>query len=104
MAMPALSDFSPWLGLGGVIGAGIAIWINFFKPRLRIRKLRRPVDAHFTIRDSRQSLSGRDVSKGDPHLVRRLVVPSMQQKGVLVEIGFLPRIALHVNHIVISFK
>jgi hypothetical protein len=83
------------------IGLAISIWVYFFKPKVRNRNLRRPVNAHFTIRDSRQSISGRDVSKGDPHSIRRLVLPSMQQ-AVMIEIGFWPRIALHVNEIVIA--
>jgi hypothetical protein len=82
----------------------LTIWVNFVRPKLRLVKLKHPVEAHFTIRDSRQSISDRDVSQGDSHHVRRLVLPSMQKGGVLVEIGFWPRIALHVNQIVISFE
>ena len=70
------------------------------RPRLRLVKLKRPFGAHFTIRDLRQSISGRDVSKGDPHLVRRLTLPSNQTAKI--EIGLKPRIAVHVAQIVLS--
>ena len=76
------------------------IWINFIRPWRRRLRLKRPVEAHFTIRDSRQSLSGRDVSKGDPHLVRRLTLPANQT--VKIELGLLPRIPIQVNQIVIG--
>jgi hypothetical protein len=80
------------------IGLLIIIWVNFIKSWLRNRKLRHPVKAHFTIRNSQQSLSGRDVSHGDPHLIRRLVLPSNQI--VEIELGFLPLIPFYATEIV----
>jgi hypothetical protein len=94
-------DFWWIASLIAAAGLLIAVWINFIRPWLRHLRLRRPVHAHFTIRNSRQSLSGRDVSMGDPHLVRRLTLPAKQTS--VIELGLLPRIPIQVNQIVIAF-
>jgi hypothetical protein len=90
-----------WIGslIGGTAGT-IAIWTNLIKPWLRKRTLKHPVKAHFTIRNSLQSVSGRDVSQGDPHLIKRLVLPSNQT--VEIELGLLPRIPIHISELVIG--
>jgi hypothetical protein len=82
------------------IGIAISIYVYFFKPNLRHRKLKQPIEAHFTIRDSRRSISGREVSKGDPHHVRQLTLRS--NRTIDIEVGLYPKIPISVDEIVLS--
>ena len=82
----------PWAKVGTIAAVAVlalTIWQFWVSPAIQRRRLRFPAKAHFTIRNSRRSMSGRDVSQGDPHLVRRLVLPA--HKESVVEIGLLPK-------------
>ena len=64
--------------LGSFAAAGALIlmtWFNVIAPARRRQKLKNPVRAHFTIRNSEQILSGRDVLH-DPYHIRRFVLPA----------------------------
>ena len=78
----------------------VGAWNVFDAPAVRKWRLRRPAHAHFTNRNPRQALSGRDVSKGDPHYIRRLVLQSGQV--TLIEIGYWPRVPFHLNELIVS--
>jgi hypothetical protein len=78
------------------------VFIEIFRPWQQRRKRKRPCVAHFTIRNSKRSLSGRDVSQGDPHFVKRLTLPAHQESSV--EIGLLPRINFHLVEFVFGCK
>ena len=96
-----MGDFWWWLALVPAFAFAAFCWVNFIRPRHRHWGLRRPVHAHFTIRDSGQSISGRDVSKGDPHRVRKLTLPSNRIKEI--EIGLVPKFPIYVAQIVLGF-
>jgi hypothetical protein len=98
------ANFLPWIALGTLVVSSITLaivfWVNIIKPKRRERNLSRPVQAHFTIWDSRQSVSGRDVSGDDPHLVRRLTLPSNQTTDI--EIGLKSKIPIYVSYIIVG--
>lgn len=92
-----------WLAAAvGTVGVGIAVWINWVRPSLRRVRLKHPVKAHFTSRDNALSMSGRDVSDGDPHLIRCLTTPA--NHTLEIELGFMTRIPFKTQEIVIGCK
>lgn len=78
----------------------VYIGVEFVRPYLQKRKSKNPCNVHFTIRNSKQSISGRDVSHGDPHLVRELVLPAWTT--VDLELGFVPKIAIYISELVVG--
>jgi hypothetical protein len=92
-ATASMVEEGPW-AIGGAVAAGamlaLYVWLEIVRPLWRRHRLKTPCKAHFTIRNPRRSLSGRDVSDGDPHLIKRLVVPA--NSVVDIELGILPRV------------
>jgi hypothetical protein len=92
-----------WLFLViGTAGLFIAAWNVFGVPTFRRWRLRRPVQAHFTNRNSKRTYSGRNVSRSDPHFIRRITLPSGQES--LIEIGYFPRVKFHLNEMAVSIN
>jgi hypothetical protein len=73
----------------------LLIYFEWVRPRLRERKLKRPVKAHFTIRRSENN-------DEEPHHVRRLVLPSNQ--ALEVEVGLHPKINFHASEVIFGCK
>jgi hypothetical protein len=84
------------------LGLFVAVWVQFIRPFIRRRKLRRPVDAYFTVRNTKRSISGRDAEQGDPHWVHKLVLPSNQISEV--EIGVMPRLEFYAKELIVGCK
>jgi hypothetical protein len=74
--------------------------VEFVSPYLQKQKLKNPCKVHFTIRNSEQSLSGRDVSQGDPHLIQKLVLPA--SAAVDIGFGFEPKIPIYISELVVG--
>lgn len=101
MAVAATSNawgIQDWGAVASLFVVGWVIVFEFILPWMRKRGLRSPVTAHFTVRDQVRTLSGRDMSEGDVHLIKKLVVPA--NTTVDIEIGFTAKYPLHISEIV----
>src|ERR1041385_7461550 len=91
----------PWAIIGGIAASATLITyvvVETVVPWWARLKKKKPCEASFNIRDSRRSLSGRDVSQSDPHRVKRLVLPAYAQHEI--EIGLVPTIRFHLTEFV----
>ena len=94
--------FAITAAIASVAMLALYVVVEFVYPYLQQRKSKNPCKVHFTIRNSKQSISGRDVSQGDPHLVSYLVLPAWT--AVDVELGFVPKIPIYISELVIGCR
>ena len=88
-------DVAFWGSVASIIVLGLIVHIEWIRPRLRDRKLRRPVKAHFTIRQT----PGSDI---EPHHVQKLVLRS--HSTIDVEVGVHARAAFHAREVIFGCK
>ena len=79
-------------------GLLLALHIAFVRPWLRVRKLRRPCDAHFNIQPLLMGDLGYVIQDDEGHKVREIVLPA--NRLLELEIEYLPRIAYQERSIV----
>lgn len=93
----------PWAIIGDVAAVAmltIYISIEIVKPWLDKRKRKNPAQCFFILTNSKRSLSSRDVSRGDAHRVRHLVLPSNQLFECVI--GTSTKVPISISEIVIG--
>jgi hypothetical protein len=98
MEPPEVSLWQKVAAIAAVVVLLISVWSNFFSPRIRRWRLKRPCKAYFHVREHAKGDLGYLVQDDEAHQLKEIVLPS--DSIVELEVSYTPKVPFYVEETV----